>query len=70
MHFGLTAALQEYFDLLLRRLEARLALARERYATLESPQRLIERHVAALEPRHEALELRQRFLKINGFGIA
>jgi hypothetical protein len=67
---GLPAALQEDLDLLLRRLEARLAVPGERHAPLERPQRLIERHVAPLEPRHQALELRQRFLKINRFGIA
>jgi hypothetical protein len=42
----------------------------ERHAALEGPQRLIEGHVAPLEPRHQALELRQGFFEINGFGIA
>jgi hypothetical protein len=67
---GLPAALQEDLDFLLRSLEARLAVPGERHAALERPQRLIERHVAPLEPCYQALELRQGFFKINGFGIA
>jgi hypothetical protein len=69
LHFGLPAALQEDLDLLLRRLQACLAVPGERHAALEGPQRLIERHIAPLESLYEALELRQGFFKINGFVI-
>jgi len=69
LHFRLPAALQEDLDLLLRRLEARLTLPGECHATLERPQRLIERDIAALEPLHEALELRQGFFEIDRFVV-
>jgi hypothetical protein len=70
LHIGLTAALQEDLDLLLRGLEARLALPRECHAALERPQRLIERHIASLEPLHEALELREGCFEVHGLVVA
>jgi hypothetical protein len=42
----------------------------ERHAALERSQRLIERHIAALEPFHQALEFDQCLLKIDGFAVA
>jgi hypothetical protein len=42
-------------------------MARKRHTTLESPQGLIERHIAALEALDEALELCQGLFKIDGF---
>jgi len=70
LYFGLPAALQEDLDLLLRRLEARLAMPGQCHAALKSPQRVIEWHIASLEPLDEALELRQSFLEIDGSVVA
>ena len=50
-------ARQQDFDLLLRRAQRGLALARERHAAFECLERLFERHVALLELRDEGFEL-------------
>ncbi len=61
------AAREQDLDLLLRCLECRLAMAGERDAALEGFQRLIERQIAALQPRHQSLELRESLLEIRRF---
>ena len=69
LHQRLAAALEQDLNLLLCCLQAGLTVPRERHTALEGAQRLIEWHVAALEPLHEAFEFRQGLLKINGFVV-
>ena len=47
----------QLLDLKLRALEARHALAVELLAATEQRDRVVDRHVAALEPRHDLFEL-------------
>src|SRR5215510_7462216 len=50
---------QQHFDLLLRRAQRGLALARQRNAAFECLECFFERHVALLEFRDQGLELRE-----------
>ena len=52
----LAVARQQHFHFLLRGAQRGLALARERNAAFESLERLLERHVALFEFRHERFE--------------
>src|SRR5262249_31010015 len=69
LNVWLATAVQQDLDLLLRRLQARLAVARECHATLKPAQRLIQRYVCLLEPLHEALELSERLFEVHGFTV-
>src|SRR5258708_27498922 len=53
----------EHLDLLLRRLEALLAEARELDAALVRGERLLERQLAAFHARHDFFQLRERLLE-------
>src|SRR5579862_8867211 len=69
LRFGAGAPLQQNFDFLLRGFQGTLAVARQLDAALEGFQSVFQRQIAALQSLHQALELSQRLLEIEGFII-